>query len=84
VLPGRGVPDEQARLDRFAAVALALAGGVALAVLGGTAGERRRSELGCPLPGRHRTARARGPGRRPRAAAGGAVAALTLAGALVL
>ena len=37
VLPGRGVPDAEARLDRFAALALAATAGVALAVLGLTA-----------------------------------------------
>ncbi|MCY1643858.1 DUF2339 domain-containing protein [Methylorubrum sp. SL192] len=83
VLPGRGVPDAEARLDRFAALALAAAAGVALAVLGLTAhagsglawAAAALAAIVLPALAGFVTA---------PAAAGGAVAALTLAGALVL
>ncbi|MCJ2032339.1 DUF2339 domain-containing protein [Methylobacterium sp. J-043] len=83
VLPGRGVPDEQARLDRFAALALTVTGGVALAVLGLTAhaggglGWAAAALAAIVLPALAGFVAA-------PAAAGGVVAALTLAGALVL
>ncbi|MBK3401870.1 DUF2339 domain-containing protein [Methylorubrum populi] len=83
VLPGRGVPDEQARLDRFAAVALALAGGVALAVLGGTAANGDDLSWAAAALAATVLPALAGLVAAP-AAAGGAVAALTLAGALVL
>ena len=82
VLPGRGVPDAQARLDRFAALALALAGGVALAVLGLTATDGGPGWAGAALAATVLPALA-GLVAAP-AAAGSAVAALTLAGALML
>ncbi|CAO4170417.1 DUF2339 domain-containing protein [Methylorubrum aminovorans] len=82
VLPGRGVPDAQARLDRFAALALALAGGVALAVLGLTATDGGPGWAGAALAASVLPALASLVAAP--AAAGSAVAALTLAGALML
>lgn len=83
VLPGRGVPDEAARLDRGAALALAAASGVALAVLGltlpegGGTGWAAAALAAVVLPALAGFVAA-------PAAAGLPVAALTLAGALVL
>ena len=81
VLPGRGVPDGQSRLDRFAALALAAAGGVALAVLGLTASDGGPGWAAAALTATVLPALA-GFVAAP-AAAGSAVAALTLAVALV-
>ncbi|MEH3120204.1 MAG: DUF2339 domain-containing protein [Methylorubrum populi] len=81
VLPGRGVPDAQARLDRFAALALAAAGAVALAVLGATASggpswaAAALAAVALPILAGFLAA---------PAAAGLPVAALTLAGVVVL
>ena len=83
VLPGRGVPDEAARLDRGAALALAAWGGVALAVLalthpaGTFAGWAAASIATVAVPA------AAGFIAAP-AASGLPVAALTLAGILLL
>ncbi|MEH3148592.1 MAG: DUF2339 domain-containing protein [Methylobacterium frigidaeris] len=83
VLPGRGVPDAAARLDRGAALALAAAGGVALGVLALTAplgdgtGWAAAAVAAVALPA------AAGFLAAP-AASGLPVAALTLAGFLVL
>lgn len=83
VLPARGVPDGQARLDRFAALALALAAGVALAVLGGTASDGDALSWAASALAATVLPALAGFVAAP-AAAGSAVAALTLAGALVL
>ena len=82
VLPGRGVPDGQARLDRFAAFALAAIGGVALAVLGLTASDGGPGWAAAALAATVLPALA-GFVAAP-AAAGSVVAALTLAVALVV
>ncbi|KQQ18121.1 hypothetical protein ASF53_07100 [Methylobacterium sp. Leaf123] len=83
VLPGRGIPDAEARLERFAALALAAAGGLALAVLGLTS----HAGGGLAWPAAALAAivlpALAGFVAAP-AAIGGVVAALTLVGALVL
>ncbi|SOR27848.1 conserved protein of unknown function; putative membrane protein [Methylorubrum extorquens] len=83
VLPGRGVPDAEARLDRFAALALAAAAGVALAVLGLTAHAGSGLAWAAAALAAIVLPALAGFVAAP-AAAGGAVAALTLAGTLVL
>ncbi|BAU93163.1 hypothetical protein MPPM_4558 [Methylorubrum populi] len=83
VLPGRGVPDGQARLDRFATLALAAAAGVALAVLGGTASDGNDLSWAAAALAATVLPALAGLVAAP-AAAGSAIAALTLAGALML
>lgn len=83
VLPGRGVADAEARLDRFAGLVLALAGGVALAVLAATAADGKGLSFAATAFAALALPALAGFVAAP-AALGLPVAALTLAGILVI